>query len=755
MVKKKKEQFFNRKLRYINRNGHKIGQGVWYDEDGHMLKPGEAVYDRDNQRVIQCNTDGTKTFYTREQWHKKKTKDHETRVLQNDRRWGIPYLPEKKMSLTINNGGKYSNFRGASFSENVLDSIAVNAERADIPFSTGLAIAAKESTIGNGWRRKVGNSPLPWMRVLNKDNDSYNQNAKAISYEGNYSPTALISNWKQRAENPYYAYEYTDKGYLRTTRQPESYYEEDFRPTVNKDTDYTFDNKSPLQHGFEKYKEDPYDYNPGDKQYPKKVENVRKELVNYSPEIQAYMQKHNLKAYGGPLKDWDTLSLEEKAEMMKVAINNGITTLPEIKKAYNKFAEGGPKDTWTMQDEAGYRAWRESLPKNLRDTKDRDYDMRAAYKAGVKPRWNEYDKKYHLQSRVPESGRILKAPHHPTYLEALAEDASLGYYPTIDSKGNTYTETWEGNTLYPREIEVPYKAYGGNLFGNGGKKTSAPSNSSIAMDYLRSKGMNEIAASAIVGTLQAESGLNPAIHAKMKGDSGEGLAQWTGSRKNQFWSTLEKIEPGAKKRYGSIVNVPLERQLDVVMAEKPDVTFAINNAKDLHTATDIMLRGYENGGGNINNLASIGQINNIYGKWNNGYDRQFNTRLGYAKNLFGTDATPYTISQNALDNINADINNVDLSGLSSNGIPMLGVPTMENQAPYTTSTQPTMAWEKEEKPTAITEFEYTPEQERRDNLRSMSNVFNLMGIENPFMDTFRQVDGYSNNPLMAMANMNI
>lgn len=460
-------------------------------------------------------------------------------------------------------------------------------------------------------------------------------------------------------------------------------------------------------------------------------------------------------SYGGPLKDWDTLSLEEKAEMMKVAINNGITTLPEIKKAYNKFAEGGPKDTWTMQDEAGYRAWRESLPKNLRDTKDSDYDMRAAYKAGVKPRWNEYDKKYHLQSRVPESGRILKAPHHPTYLEALAEDASLGYYPTIDSKGNTYTETWEGNTQYPREIEVPYKAYGGNLFGSGGKKTSASSNSSIAMDYLRSKGMNQIAASAIVGTLQAESGLNPAIHAKMKGDSGEGLAQWTGSRKNQFWSTLEKIEPGAKKRYGSIVNVPLERQLDVVMAERPDVTFAINNAKDLHTATDIMLRGYENGGGNINNLASIGQINNIYGKWNNGYDRQFNTRLGYAKNLFGADATPYTISQNALDNINADINNVDLSGLSSNGIPMLGVPTMENQAPYTTSTQPTMAWEKEEKPTAITEFEYTPEQERRDNLRSMSNIFNLMGIENPFMDTFRQVDGYSNNPLMAMANMNI
>ncbi len=47
---------------------------------------------------------------------------------------------------------------------------------------------------------------------------------------------------------------------------------------------------------------------------------------------------------GGSLevpKFWDSLSMPEKAEMMKVAIRNGITTLPEIRKAYNEFAEGG------------------------------------------------------------------------------------------------------------------------------------------------------------------------------------------------------------------------------------------------------------------------------------------------------------------------------------------------------------------------------------------------------------------------------
>ena len=47
---------------------------------------------------------------------------------------------------------------------------------------------------------------------------------------------------------------------------------------------------------------------------------------------------------GGPIntpKSWNDLSLTEKAEMMKVAIQNGITTLPEIRQKYNEFARGG------------------------------------------------------------------------------------------------------------------------------------------------------------------------------------------------------------------------------------------------------------------------------------------------------------------------------------------------------------------------------------------------------------------------------
>ena len=38
---------------------------------------------------------------------------------------------------------------------------------------------------------------------------------------------------------------------------------------------------------------------------------------------------------------WDALSMREKAEMMRVAVRNGITNLQEIRQEFNEFAEGG------------------------------------------------------------------------------------------------------------------------------------------------------------------------------------------------------------------------------------------------------------------------------------------------------------------------------------------------------------------------------------------------------------------------------
>ena len=46
---------------------------------------------------------------------------------------------------------------------------------------------------------------------------------------------------------------------------------------------------------------------------------------------------------------WDDLSLEEKSSIIKVGVENGMTKLNDIRKAYNEFAEGGE-----LEDEDPY-----------------------------------------------------------------------------------------------------------------------------------------------------------------------------------------------------------------------------------------------------------------------------------------------------------------------------------------------------------------------------------------------------------------
>lgn len=152
--------------------------------------------------------------------------------------------------------------------------------------------------------------------------------------------------------------------------------------------------------------------------------------------------------------NWNDLSMAQRAEVMKIAVQNGMYNLDEIKSVYNEFAEGGKKESanWTMEDEAKYREWRDSLPDNLRNTDDRLYDMRGAYRAGLEPTLED-DGFYHLGSRDPKTGRILKSVLHPTFLQAIDTDIKMGYYPVTDKQGNIYTKTWEGNRF----------AYGGDM----------------------------------------------------------------------------------------------------------------------------------------------------------------------------------------------------------------------------------------------------------------------------------------------------
>lgn len=153
--------------------------------------------------------------------------------------------------------------------------------------------------------------------------------------------------------------------------------------------------------------------------------------------------------------------MAQKSELMGIAVRHGVTGLEEIR---NMYEDGG----WTLQDESNYNIWKSNLPENLRNTNENDYNMRLAFKTGMQPELNE-DGYYHLFSRDPKTGTILKTPHHPTYLKALLEDAKMGYYPTTKN-GITKTNTWSGNqTLLNllEEPQIPFKQYNmGGVLGS-------------------------------------------------------------------------------------------------------------------------------------------------------------------------------------------------------------------------------------------------------------------------------------------------
>lgn len=115
-------------------------------------------------------------------------------------------------------------------------------------------------------------------------------------------------------------------------------------------------------------------------------------------------------------------------------------TAPNDNTRVNKIIpyKNGKDDNSLIKETAAYNAWRQTLPKNLqRETPT--YDLYGAYKAGLEPGWVPEDKSYHLGSRDPKTGRILKRPTHPTFGKAIWSDMSLGYYP-IYRDGEIYTE---------------------------------------------------------------------------------------------------------------------------------------------------------------------------------------------------------------------------------------------------------------------------------------------------------------------------
>lgn len=174
--------------------------------------------------------------------------------LSNSKKYYIPYLYDKEIKV-----------RGAGrMSSNMLDSIAVNANKAKIPFNEALGLAIQETHGG----------AMPTIAVpagMDKDKVRAHFN---MSYARNYGgiPAEYLIN----------DYEYHNKGYKGS-----------------KNNDLT-NIESPLQHGFTMYKRGLY--NPGDKNHSNDVRTAGNKAVS-TPDVQKWIQengkKYNIKRMGG------------------------------------------------------------------------------------------------------------------------------------------------------------------------------------------------------------------------------------------------------------------------------------------------------------------------------------------------------------------------------------------------------------------------------------------------------------------------
>jgi hypothetical protein len=141
-----------------------------------------------------------------------------------------------------------------------------------------------------------------------------------------------------------------------------------------------------------------------------------------------------------------------------------------------KYQEGGSnfKTKLSAEEEEQFKKFFQTLPDNLR-ADDSMYDIRGYWDASGRPEEFDYseptqeDGYYHAFSRHPETGKILKAPTHPTFNYAV-DKTPLGddtYVPLIGVDGNVYMRdlNWDAQQAFekdtyqkggPKQREVVY-----------------------------------------------------------------------------------------------------------------------------------------------------------------------------------------------------------------------------------------------------------------------------------------------------------
>lgn len=85
-----------------------------------------------------------------------------------------------------------------------------------------------------------------------------------------------------------------------------------------------------------------------------------------------------------------------------------------------------------------YEQWKQSLPNNLKNTDTTLYNLRGAYEGDLYPELSD-DGFYHLGSRNPKTGELLKSPKHPTFNKMIEGEKKAGY-EVFEKNGKLYSK---------------------------------------------------------------------------------------------------------------------------------------------------------------------------------------------------------------------------------------------------------------------------------------------------------------------------
>lgn len=180
---------------------------------------------------------------------------------------------------------------------------------------------------------------------------------------------------------------------------------------------------------------------------------------------------------------WNNLSLKEKAELIKLAVTNGITDLSTIRDTYNKFEEGGPIEDNDFTEEHTLVSWKAlnnidfvaipdtSFTRSKTGAGSIEY-FQAKYPQGIR-----YPNGYHKEHPMPGRDVILYNPNENDEqdirldaLHIMPKDSTYNTLYTLykeaakdsDVAYNARRRYEEDLKRYGKENIDPYEAYFNN-----------------------------------------------------------------------------------------------------------------------------------------------------------------------------------------------------------------------------------------------------------------------------------------------------